>query len=93
MSKTIKFEKSINEIVEFDLNEQERIDLIKYMLYDLSTNNGEPYNGKEFFSFTIQKKNKLKAGEESQNAGTVQKTKEELRHLNLEHPSYWENGY
>ena len=27
------------------------------------------------------------------NAGTVQKTKEELKQLNLEHPSYWENGY
>lgn len=38
MSKTIKFEKSINEIVEFDLTEQERIELITYMLYDLSTN-------------------------------------------------------
>lgn len=38
MSKTIKFEKSITEIVEFDLTEKERIDLIKYMLYDLSTN-------------------------------------------------------
>jgi len=30
-----------------------------------SDNNGEPYNGEEFFSFTIQKQNKLKAGEEA----------------------------
>jgi hypothetical protein len=30
-----------------------------------SDDNGEPYNGEEFFSFTIQEKNKLKAGEEA----------------------------
>lgn len=30
-----------------------------------SDNNGEPYNGEEFFSFTISEKNKLKAGEEA----------------------------
>ena len=37
MSKIIKFEKSINEIVEFDLNEKERIDLVNYILYELTT--------------------------------------------------------
>ena len=30
-----------------------------------SDDNGEPYNGEEFFSFIIQEKNKLKAGEEA----------------------------
>jgi hypothetical protein len=30
-----------------------------------SDDNGEPYNGEEFFSFTIQEKNKLKAGEKA----------------------------
>lgn len=29
----------------------------------------------------------------ARHAGVVQKTKEELMQLNLEHQSYWENGY
>lgn len=30
--------------------------------------------------------------DDSQNAGTVEKTKYELKKLNLEHPSYWGEG-
>ena len=37
MSKTIKFEKSINEIVEFELTSKERLELVNYILYELTT--------------------------------------------------------
>jgi hypothetical protein len=36
MSKTIKFEKSINEIVEFELTSKERLELVNYILYELT---------------------------------------------------------
>jgi hypothetical protein len=36
MSKTIKFEKSINEIVEFELTSKERLELVNYILYELA---------------------------------------------------------
>ena len=36
MSKKIIFETTINEIVEFKLNEKERIELVNYILYELT---------------------------------------------------------
>ena len=37
MAKKIKFEKSINEIVEFELTSKERLELVNYILYELTT--------------------------------------------------------
>jgi len=37
MSKKITFGATINEIVEFKLNEKERLELVNYILYELTT--------------------------------------------------------
>lgn len=37
MSKKITFGATINEIVEFNLNEKERLELVNYILYELTT--------------------------------------------------------
>lgn len=36
MSKTIRFEATINEIVEFKLTSKERLELVNYILYELT---------------------------------------------------------
>ena len=37
MSKKIRFEATINEIVEFSLTNKERLELVNYILYELTT--------------------------------------------------------
>ena len=57
MSKTIRFESTINEIVEFKLTSKEQLELVNYILYELTTS-------KELDKFT---KKFIKDYEESKN--------------------------
>jgi hypothetical protein len=57
MSKKITFGATINEIVEFKLNEKERLELVNYILYELTTSKALDEFTEKFIKYYEESKN------------------------------------